>query len=88
MVSDSEPLHQRRFVRVRERHNGFVEFDFSIGDPELYVELILTDAAFDEFCTTNRVKLLGADGVEQIDRYRDTWVKPHTDNNDVTEPES
>lgn len=74
--NESLPLHERRFVRIRERHDGFVEFDFAIGDPELFVELILTDAAFDEFCTANRVQRLDDRQAEQIDRYRGVWVRP------------
>ena len=73
--SDALPLHERRFVRIRERHDGFVEFDFAIGDPELYVELILTDQAFDEFCTANHVQLLDDGQAEKIDQYRDSWVR-------------
>lgn len=49
----------RRFVRVTEvRADGLVAFDFSIGWPELSVELLLPQAAFDEFCITNRVSRL------------------------------
>lgn len=49
----------RRFVRLRgERANGFVEFDFAIGEPEVFVELILGRDAFAEFCVTNKVELL------------------------------
>ena len=44
------------FVRLRKvRDDGFVEFDFAIGEPDLSVELILPSAAFHEFCRTNRV---------------------------------
>lgn len=46
----------RRFVRVLEtRSNGLVSFEFSIGWPELAVELMLPPAAFAEFCAVNRV---------------------------------
>lgn len=46
----------RRFVRVTEvRADGLVAFDFAIGWPELSVELMLPQAAFDEFCATNHV---------------------------------
>lgn len=49
----------RRFVRVTgERANGFVEFDFAIGEPEVFVEMILGREAFAEFCAANRVELL------------------------------
>lgn len=55
-----EPIDvTRRFVRVRgERGNGFVEFEFAIGEPELFVEMVLNRAAFAEFCADNRVQML------------------------------
>lgn len=44
------------FVRLRKvRSDGYVEFDFAIGEPDLSVELILPAAAYHEFCRTNRV---------------------------------
>jgi phenol hydroxylase P0 protein len=50
----------RRFVRVIERRpDGFVEFHFSIGDPSLFVEMLLSTAAFDEFCASIRPEVLG-----------------------------
>ena len=49
----------RRFVRVVEhRADGFVEFRFSIGDPSLFVEMFLGEAAFAEFCSLNHTELL------------------------------
>lgn len=49
----------RRFVRRRgERGNGFIEFEFAIGEPELFVELILAPEAYAEFCTANQVEVL------------------------------
>lgn len=49
----------RRFVRITQRRrDGYVEFQFSIHHPELFVELILPEHAFEEFCTRNRVMLL------------------------------
>jgi phenol hydroxylase P0 protein len=51
---------RRRFVRVVERRpDGFVEFHFSIGDPSLFVEMLLSGPAFDEFCASNAVDVLG-----------------------------
>jgi len=50
---------KRRFVRLtRVRPDGFIEFDFAVGEPELKVELILTAAAFRSFCADNHVELL------------------------------
>lgn len=49
----------RRYVRVCEqRPDGFIEFEFAIGDPALCVELMLPEAAFHEFCLTNEVIVL------------------------------
>lgn len=50
---------RRRFVRVTNRRpDGFVEFAFAIGDPELFVELLLRSEAFDDFCRDNQVEIL------------------------------
>jgi len=49
----------RRFVRVLQvRSNGLVEFEFSIGWPELSVELMLPQPAFEAFCRNNHVQRL------------------------------
>lgn len=49
----------KKFVRVTElRTDGFVEFEFAIGEPELFAELMLPAAAFDEFCVANKVIFL------------------------------
>lgn len=51
----------RRFVRITgERTDGFIEFDFAIGEPELFVELLLSRPAFEEFCANNHAELLTA----------------------------
>jgi phenol hydroxylase P0 protein len=62
------------FVRLRERRSdGFVVFDFAMGDPELSVELILPEAAYDEFCQTHRVRWLSPAQCEQLDRDQLRW---------------
>ena len=39
---------QKKFVRVVElRPDGFVEFEFAVGEPELYVEMVLPPTAFE-----------------------------------------
>ncbi|RJG02493.1 phenol hydroxylase subunit [Noviherbaspirillum sedimenti] len=56
-VNQFNPAH--KYVRIRElRSDGFIEFDFSVGEPELFVELILADEAFDAFCLANKVTIL------------------------------
>ncbi|MFM2370370.1 MAG: hypothetical protein RIS85_92 [Pseudomonadota bacterium] len=53
---DAQGVLDRRFVRLRNRRaNGIVEFDFAIGAPEIFVELIMPEAAFAQFCADNRV---------------------------------
>ena len=48
-----------RYVRVLERKaNGLVSFEFSIGWPELAVELMLPASAFEAFCDNNKVTRL------------------------------
>ena len=49
----------RRYVRVcRERPDGFVEFEFAIGDPELFAEMLLPSEAYESFCQSNHVVFL------------------------------
>ncbi|WP_434663391.1 phenol hydroxylase subunit [Paraburkholderia sp. A3BS-1L] len=53
----------RKFVRVTGINpRGFVEFEFSVGIPELCVELMLPQEAFEEFCVAqNAVRLATED---------------------------
>lgn len=45
-----------KFVRIIETHaNGLVEFEFAVGEPELFVELLMAQASFDEFCVMHGV---------------------------------
>ena len=49
----------RTFVRVVERRaDGFVEFHFAIGEPGLFVEMLLTEAAFAELCAQQHAIVL------------------------------
>lgn len=49
----------QRHVRIREeRADGFVEFEFSFSDPELFVEMILPRAEFDAFCAAQQATFL------------------------------
>jgi phenol/toluene 2-monooxygenase (NADH) P0/A0 len=56
----------RRYVRIcRQRPDGFIEFEFAIGDPALAVELMLTEADFHDFCLANEV--IALDPIQQGD---------------------
>ncbi len=49
------------YVRVtRTDRRGYVEFQYAIGDPALYLEMILPAAAFAEFCARHRAVRLPA----------------------------
>ena len=49
----------KKFVRIAElRSDGFVDFEFALGEPELFVEMLLPAAAFDDFCALNKVTFL------------------------------
>ncbi len=49
----------KKYVRIVERRpDGFIEFQFSIGYTEYYVELILSLEDFEIFCKENQVEFL------------------------------
>jgi len=64
----------QKYVRVTGvRNDEFVEFDFSIDDPTLYVELILPHKAFEEFCEHNSVKRLTTEQEAAVDYDKLKW---------------
>ncbi|VWB89483.1 phenol hydroxylase [Burkholderia diffusa] len=59
--TDLSPLDPgRKCARVTGTNvRGFVEFEFSLGgEPDLFVELTLSPAAFDAFCREQQVTRL------------------------------
>jgi phenol hydroxylase P0 protein len=61
-MKEKEPVVDisRKFVRLTERRpDGFVEFEFAIGEPELFAEMLLPADAYEAFCKTNEVIQLG-----------------------------
>lgn len=64
----------KHYVRFRElRDDGYVLFDFAIGDPELAVELTLPLPAYQTFCRERGVIYLTRDQVETLDFERSKW---------------
>ncbi len=53
-------LSQRSVKVLRKRINGFVEFEFSLGWPELVVELMLSEPDFEQFCRQQNIALPSA----------------------------
>ncbi len=63
-----------RYVRVRRVLNDkFVEFDFAIDDPSLYVEMILPKAAFAAFCQHNKVVMMTEEQAAEVDADMEKW---------------
>lgn len=67
----SKQIHYVRVTGVRcER---FVEFDFSIGDPNLFVELILPFDQFKAFCKKHNTQDLTEEQQAQVDLESLKW---------------
>ena len=57
LLASEDP--RARYVRYhRLTPNGFVEFSFGVGSPELMAELVMPLAAYREFCRVNKVVYL------------------------------
>lgn len=47
----------RRFIRVTHRRkDGFVAFDFAMGDASVFLEMLLPETDFDAFRTTQNAR--------------------------------
>lgn len=67
----------RKFIRVIEqRANGMVEFEFAVGEPELFVEMLLPQAAFADFCAAQGVEpsIAAPDTVAGQARHDMAWT--------------
>jgi len=53
---------KKRWVKVTGTRGRFIEFDFTVGDPDLTVELIMPYEAFVDFCRSNNISVLPVDG--------------------------
>ena len=75
MPTPSTPFDRLpRYVRVRSDEAAtFVEFDFAIGTPDLYVELVMPRPAFAQFCQANRVQHMEAQMCAAIDADMRKW---------------
>lgn len=62
------------FIHVTgTQRDKFIEFEFSVGDPELAVEMIMPVQAFEEFCHRHQVQHLTADEVCKLEYERMKW---------------
>lgn len=62
-----------KYVRVTKEDQRFVEFNFAIDDPSLFVELVLPKQAFNAFCETNRVIFMSAEQEAAVDGEMEKW---------------
>lgn len=63
-----------KYIRVHSEPNAkFVMFDFAIGDPSLFVELVLPQQAFEQFCQNNQVVPMSAEQMASNDAEADKW---------------
>jgi phenol hydroxylase P0 protein len=63
-----------RYIRVRSApEDRFVEFDFAIGHPELFVELVLPRGAFEIFCENNQVAHMDSEMIRLVDEDMIKW---------------
>lgn len=73
-VASGEPTEQTHFVHVTGvLRNKFVEFDYSIGTPTLYVELVLPFKQFRQFCIKHAVKELTTEQQHQVELDKLKW---------------
>ncbi|MDO4250125.1 MAG: phenol hydroxylase subunit [Moraxella sp.] len=63
-----------KYIRITGDIDGkFVAFDFAIGDPTLFVELVLPNQAFEEFCANNHVVPMTKEQEAINDAQEDKW---------------
>ena len=71
LVTDEATL-ARRYVRITDRQpNGIVAFEFSVGWPDMSVELALPEEMFNEFCSKNKVEFLAEAVGEKLGDHHD-----------------
>lgn len=70
--TQQDPL--TKYIRITgDRHAKFVEFDFAIQDPTLFVELVLPQDAFQHFCEINQVVEMTEEQQAWNDAQEDKW---------------
>ena len=84
----SPALRGIHYVRVRDTsRQGFVEFDFAIDDPSLFVELVLPVEAFRDFCELNSVVHMNDEQAHAVDLDVAKWRYGNMDRNRLSDTE-
>ncbi|MFS8980769.1 phenol hydroxylase subunit [Cupriavidus necator] len=63
----------RRYVRVTARDQHWVEFEFSLGDPALYVELVMRPDQFAAFCSAQGATAVPHQFGQALEQERGKW---------------
>ncbi len=64
----------KHYVHItNKKRAGFVEFNYSIDDPGLFLEMILPTVAFEDFCEKNSVIFLAPEEVTAVERQQEKW---------------
>lgn len=73
-MQTNAPAKLVKYVRVRSEPDArFVEFDFAINDPSLFVELIMPKDCFKVFCKHNQVIHMTAEQAAHNDEEAAKW---------------
>lgn len=67
------PHSPPRFVRVTARQADWVHFEFSIGDPDLCVELTMRERQYEAFRHQQCATVLPDASAAQLDQQRRHW---------------
>lgn len=74
MSQNPQPNQLTKYIRITgERDAKFIEFDFAIDDPTLFVELVLPKEAFQHFCEINHVVEMTDEQQAWNDAQEDKW---------------
>lgn len=63
--------HYVRVTKIRQRK--FVEFEYSVGDSELYCDMVLPFAEYRKFCKRVKATEMPRDEVARLDLDRLKW---------------
>ncbi|MFY9639515.1 MAG: phenol hydroxylase subunit [Rhodomicrobium sp.] len=64
----------KTFVKIKGTRLGrFIEFEFSINDEDLTIELVLPVSAFREFCVMQNATILPSDASAEEEAERAAW---------------
>lgn len=67
-------IEGQRYVRITKvLHDKYVEFEFSIGDPTINVELVLPFEHFRKFCKDNNAQHMNAEQEAAVDYDKLKW---------------